>query len=70
MTTKMTDKPKYFAFWEENGLLPGDDIHPCSITFDNREECQKYVGNVHLIDGYIDGSLRIITGFELELERW
>ena len=62
MGTKMTDAPKYFIFWEEYGNVN-------SITFDHREDCQGYVKRVHLREGYVDGSLRVITGFELELDR-
>lgn len=59
---QMTNSPRYFAFWEANGKTN-------SIIFDEREDCQNYISRVHLREGYLPGSLRVITGFELDIER-
>lgn len=59
---KMTETPHYFVIWEENKKQN-------SITFDGRGDCQAFVKHVHKREGYVAGSLRVITGFELEIER-
>jgi hypothetical protein len=59
---KMTDNPHYFVLWEQDGAAR-------SITFDSRKDCQEFVKVIHKREGYKKGSVRIITGFELEVER-
>jgi hypothetical protein len=59
---KMTEAPHYFALWEENEKQR-------SIIFDNRRDCQAFIKVIHNREGYKANSLRVITGFELEIER-
>lgn len=67
---KMTNQPHYFVLWGED---EGADCTGCYlqriITFDNREDCQAFIENVHKREGYEAGSLRVLTGYELEIER-
>jgi len=59
---KMTETPHYFVQWEENKKQN-------SIIFDERKDCQAFIKNVLKRDGYEAGSLRVLTGYELEIER-
>ena len=59
---RMTQTPHYFVLWEQDEELR-------TITFHSRSACQAFVKAIHLRDGYKKGSVRIVTGFELEVER-